>query len=46
MPMEYTKQQIGEFYLPVPQAVDIDENDYIADKDNQQHLNFTGDITL
>lgn len=35
MPMEYAKQQIGEFYLPVPQAADIDGDGYITDKDNQ-----------
>lgn len=34
MLLEYVKAQIGEFYLCVPQAADIDGDDYITNDDS------------
>ncbi|MDE5834588.1 MAG: hypothetical protein K2H26_03605, partial [Ruminococcus sp.] len=37
MPLEYAKMKIGEFYLEIPQAADIDGDGYIT-RDDQAFI--------
>ena len=39
MPLEYAKMKIGEFYLEVPQAADIDGDGYIT-RDDQEFIQY------
>ncbi|MDE5936733.1 MAG: dockerin type I repeat-containing protein [Ruminococcus sp.] len=40
MPLEYAEAQMGKYPLPVPQAADVDGDNYITDEDIQCIKNY------